>query len=273
MRKFYLQLENGVRLDLNSEDVFFSYPQGLGYESAADYTNIGGGFFLQAEAKERQSVITGDIVFASYGLYKDNAMYLDAAQIVYAPEDVEYLRDIVIQSVGKGELDATGLLICPVTILALSPWYTAQRRVLTMNPSAEIEKAKRYPYRYSYAYAYAGASGGISVSAGGQQPSPVKVTMQGRVVNPVISLYRSGVLIGKAAPSVTVPEGSTLIYDSRPKNPGIWIDGVSVIDALSLDYPNFFEIPTNAACTLRISASAFFSSLVTIDIFDFYKVV
>ena len=110
MRKFFLENEYGVRLNLNSPEVgFLTSPSGLGYSMSANYVNIGNSY-LNSYMNTNQAEIKGTLVFGGRSPYENYEKYVDfvnSAQklrIVYVPLTGEYFRDVDMVSIDKGEM-------------------------------------------------------------------------------------------------------------------------------------------------------------------------
>lgn len=128
MRKFYLENEYGVRLNLNSPDVgFLTSPSGLGYSMKANYVNIGNSY-LNSYMNTNQAEIKGTLVFGGRNPYESYEKYVDfvnSAQklrIVYVPFTGEYFRDVDMVSIDKGEM-GKGVLSCAVSFKCRSLFY------------------------------------------------------------------------------------------------------------------------------------------------------
>lgn len=109
MRRFYLQNEIGERKNLQTRgELFFSSPTGMGFANTNAYAQTGG-FFTRTSAEHVQGAIAGELVFGGYAEYRALADWIFSGyelQIVYAPANDEYIADIDIVSISKGELVA-----------------------------------------------------------------------------------------------------------------------------------------------------------------------
>lgn len=278
-RRFWLQNTAGARLSLNEVDgAFFAYPSGLGYDMGNAYANTDGGFFAQTRVRDRQSIITGDLFFPGYAEFSAAADWLasgEATQLVYAPQGTEYYRDIDITSLGKTEIEAPGWLRCSVAFTVRSPWYVPGHESIAIQPAAQdLSKAKRYAYRYAYRYTALGAAGGVTITAEGHYPAAVRVFIPGPVTNPVIELETpDGAVLGRCAPSVVVPTGGELVYDSRIGSASVRSGDTDLMPYIDISDNNFFRLPQGTPARLTISAETVITGTIEVDVFQYYRVV
>lgn len=266
MRKFYLQNSIGVRKDLQLKSFFFNSPKGLGLSNKANYEQLGDGFYANSFLEAEQINIVGEIAFleSAYDDFQDLIDWIYSGydlSFIYAPDgSTEYYCDIDIDYIEKEEIDnETGCLHCPVSFLGKTAWYKTTPTILnfTIDPDADYMKfdfitESRFPRGNSY--------NAIDVSTSGHYPAYIKLTIDGAISNPVISLVNNvtGAIIGKVdLTGTTVESGEILMYSSVPENSYIKIlsaDGAytDLVDSIDLSYDNFFGVPFNASCSLKL---------------------
>ena len=129
MRKFGLITSTGKEIDLTSDTIFFHQPDGLGYDENASYRRIGSRWIL-LDRYEEQGEISGTLIFMGrkpYNQYRNFVYntYRTGLKLTYTVDDGNtlYLRDVIISSIQKTELNLGGYLECPITFKASTPWY------------------------------------------------------------------------------------------------------------------------------------------------------
>lgn len=266
MRKFYLQNSIGVRKDLQLKSFFFHNPTGLGMSNKADYEQLGDGFYTNTFLEAEQINVVGEIAFLE-SAYADFKALIDwiysgyDLSLIYAPDgSTEYYCDVDIDYIEKEEIKPdTGTLICPVSFLGKTPWYKSAPTILNFELDPDIDYMKfdwimesRFPRGNSY--------NAIDVSAAGHYSSYIKMTITGAITNPVIKLVdkSNGAILGQLdLTGVAVETGEVLMYSSIPGNSYVKILGTDgsytdLIDSINLGYDNFFGVPRNTDCSLKL---------------------
>lgn len=266
MRKFYLQNSIGVRKDLQLKSFFFNSPKGLGLSNKANYEQLGDGFYANSFLEAEQINIVGDIAFleSEYDDFKDLIDWIYSGydlSFIYAPDgSTEYYCDIDIDYIEKEEIDnETGCLVCPVSFNGKTPWYKSSPVILNFELDPDVDYMKfdwimesRFPRGNSY--------NTIDVSAAGHYSSYIKMTITGAITDPIVKLINKATneILGQLdLTGVTVDTGEVLMYSSVPGNSYIKIlgtDGVytDLSDSINLTYDNFFGVPRNTACSLKL---------------------
>ncbi|MCQ2113350.1 MAG: hypothetical protein MJY95_08435 [Bacteroidaceae bacterium] len=193
MRKFYLYVD-GTRYSLNGENgLWFLNPSGMGASMQSTYATITDGFFSSTDMKSKQGSIAGDFAWteSGYSGYKtmvDAIFTADNLRIGYNPDGVEYFADCQINYITKGESYGAKILKAPVSFILLTPWYIEEQ--LT-------------------------GAGTVSVSAGGQIASAVKVVSTGTsLVNPYISMSANGEEFARCEISMNLSTSNSLEYSN-----------------------------------------------------------
>lgn len=130
VRQFTLINANGDVWNLMSKSSFFHAPGGLGFTKSIE-TEIAGFEFIELRDDLDQKVVSGEMVFADYSVYRDFAKFIshEPLKLGYKPYSTTwYYLDVKVSSLQKTEIDrSTGLLLCPVDFLAFTTWYTIDR--------------------------------------------------------------------------------------------------------------------------------------------------
>lgn len=276
MRKYYLENSIGERKDLQTRgELFFSAPNGMGWADSNTYASAHG-FFPRTSSEPAQPQPSGELIVGSYATYLALVNWIFSGYdltLVYQPLSIEYKIDIDIISVAKPEIKK-GVLVCPVTMAAKTPWYKPTTRELVIAPPASAVGYKRYSYAYPYQYAAASLSNSVEILAAGHMPAAIYMTIPGPLTNPCITLSLDGTEIGKMdLNGVSVASGETLIFSTRFGTIGVWKDSTDLLEYLDLNNNNFFEIPTGDTCVLTIESDSDIATTATIQLNEYYRSV
>lgn len=290
IRKLSLQNGAGQRFLLDGTDgVYASDLSGLGFSLEPDFADLGRGFFQTVSSdSEPQRPIPFTITFTknAYQMYRRLVDWLFTAgsvTLVYKPfGDAEFFRDVLVQSIQKGELNAVRWLESPCSVLCLTPWYRPTPTVMTLDGGG-TDTSKRYPYRYTEDLRYgsdstAALSGIISPS--GHIPGALEVSYSGAIVNPRICLKGniSGKTYGICSVSVSLEASDTLKFSSRYERSyvsKIAAGGAEtdLLGMLDLSAEPFFHVPVDEPCTLTIESDALITGKAEVKVFYYYRSV
>lgn len=289
IRKLYLQNSTGERFGLNGEaGVYAAEISGLGFTLAPGVADLGYGFFaVTQDENEPQQPVAWTLVFTqnpyiAYQRFIDWLFSAGAIAVVYDPAGVqEYLRDVSISSLQKGELNQVGWLEVPISVSSLSPWYRPAPARLVLDPGGE--NIKRYSYTYTEDLRYgddnlSSLSGTISVA--GHIPGAVELTYAGAMVNPRITLTGmiSGKEYGSCHVAVTLLSSDTLRFSTRYEDAfvkSVAADGTEtdLLDVLDLTLTPFFRIPTSEPCLISLSADSDLSGICQVLTYSYFRSV
>ena len=277
MRRFYLQNEIGERKNLQSRgELFFRSPTGMGFANTNAYAQTGG-FFTRTSAEQVQGAIAGELVFGGYAEYRALADWIFSGyelQIVYAPANDEYIADIDIVSISKGEL-SRGVLVCPVSISMKTPWYRANAvRIAIAPPESETGWAT-LPFALPAQLAAAGVSSAVSLSPAGHMPAAIRVEVPGELLSPCLTLQGADdAIIGKMdLQNVSIPAGGRLVFSTRHGEIGVRNGQTDLLEALDLANNNFFSVPQGKTSTLVLSASNTISAFAEVTLYEYFRTV
>ena len=119
IRKLSFQNSSGQRWGLNGDrGVYASNLSGFGVTLEPGFSDLGGGFFSRVnDTSEPQATIPFTLTFTK-------APYQTYGAFVYNPTgNAEYCRDVSINFLQKGELNAVGWLEVPCSFFCKTPWY------------------------------------------------------------------------------------------------------------------------------------------------------
>ncbi len=288
----YLALENasGQRFPLNGTDgVYCSNLSGLGFTREPGFADLGRGFFQDVGSEfEPQQPVPVTITFtrAAYQTYQRFVDWLASAgslKLVYKPfGSVEYYRDIFVESLQKGELNAVRWLECPCTFLALTPWYLPTPTSLTLE-SEGSENIKRYPYAYTEDLRYSSDSAAAlsgTIFPSGHIPAALEIAYTGSITNPTIRLTGSvsGKTYGTCSVSVALEASDTLVFCTRYEESfvrKITAGGAvtDLLDFLDLSTEPFFHIPVDEPCTLSIESDSEITGAASVRVYYYFRSV
>ncbi|MEG1559394.1 MAG: hypothetical protein RRY79_05045 [Clostridia bacterium] len=259
-RKFFLVC-GGDRINLSdTHGAFLVNPSGLGFAANLAFGNLGNGFFCTTESGPAQPGITGDLNFAnqpyvSYRAFVKAVMpYRDSLILVYKPRLEEYRIDVELEYIQKGEV-RRGMLTCPISFRAKTPWYSDKTEVFRVIQPETVNSAKINPYKYSYRYPVLQREKNV-IRAGGHIPAALEITVKGASYAPKLELKTlNGATLGKMTlGGLALAKDETLVMSSRYGGEhGVWVGGVNACSYIDLNDNNFFRLPPNQSCILDIS--------------------
>lgn len=232
-RRFWLEDQDGELVSLNGENrIWFSEPEGMGFEDDAKYAGNNGGFFLRSgSGGDRQATPGFKLVFTGPDPYRDYRFLMDWALgakellLVYMPgkQTDAFRRRVELVSVGKGELNGVGWLECPVSLAVLTPWFT------THAEEAEVTASGAEPFRAGVDRAGADrlSSGfeytsSVTLYPGGHLPAALFLTHSRgtTLAAPVITVTGAvtGREYGRCAVNWTMGSAGTFEYSAEPNN-------------------------------------------------------
>ena len=231
MRRFAL-IVDGTRYDLNRENgILLTNPTGLGTVSNDSYAGINGnGFFSRVNREVTQGQVIGDLTFfsPSYTKYKsfvDTVISGTSLQLVYDPDGTEYKADVELAYITKTEMKDRAYLTAPVAFNMKSLWYTEETR---------------------------SGYGSVSVTAGGQTETGIKVRVTSTLTNPVLTLTAGLTEIARAA--LTVTTSGIFEYSNYPDDSHIEDAGHGdLLQYVDTSYPVFGR--TRSAFTVALSGA------------------
>lgn len=266
IRNFYFENEVGQRIDCQKVDgnLFLYNVTGLGFEKETEYVQIGSTFVKNKE-NIKQNIIEGelefyDMTYDEYVTFINFVILSKSLKLIYVPktsQKKEYYRDIDIVKIDKNEEDDYNVLISPITIYCKSLWYKKNTTIHTIQPkSNEI----RWDFRWDSKFVDYDVRN-LEYINDGHVEAPVQISIDGYVVNPVVSLYIDKELYQRVCFNIEIKEDEKLLYGTKENNFYInkqKTDG-TIEDLLNLDVLNFYtdnviRIPVNKSCELTLTA-------------------
>lgn len=277
MRRFFLQNSLGDRRDLQTRGkLFFHAPTGLGFSDTNTYAPVEG-FFVCTYREPVQGSVAGELVFGSYADYKDFADWVFSGYdlaLVYAPDGIEYLCDVDIVTLSKGEL-ARGVLVCPVAMSAKTPWYKATSVNMVIAPPAAEKDWSRLPFALPARFAAGRIDSALEIAPAGHMPAAIRVEAAGPLVNPRITLRDiQGQTLGLLdLAGVDIAEGETLVFSTRFGEVGVYKGDTDLLDKIDLGNNSFFSVPQNRASTLILSSASTITTAAVVRLYEYYRTV
>lgn len=267
MRQFYLENSKGERISFMDKNHFLTSPTGLGFAVETTTIDTSKGFFSLADSKPSKGNIEGTIAFTDRAnAYRDfrnlskwmtNETLLNLVYIPYGTE--EYYADVVLIRLNKEEKQNYGWLECETIFEVLTPWYSKQ------NISFDFEdgdaNALHFPNKFPARFGLSSPPTALRLNLDCDYNAFVKVTIAGLQNNPKITLVDNDTnkLLGSVEfDNLVVPQGSKLVYDTRPNEVGVWLingdEKENVLDKVHLTSENnsFFAIPTHTDVILNL---------------------
>lgn len=265
VREFRLVNEKGQSYSLMDLEnyCFLSDPSGLGYSYVTEYQQLNYTFLTNLR-KIAQGIITGIANFKSYDSYRAMTDFIENAEtlrfaykIPYKSGTKEFFKDVQIMDFSKTQIQPNGILSETITFDCLTLWYEENTVTYTVEP---IEDEIRWDFRWDSRF-FDYSSRNLQYINNGQIEAPIRVEIDGYIVNPQIDLYVEGVLYKSVKINITINQYEKLIYDSRENNFTIAkqnTDG-TLTDLFSLDYidpenDNLIVIPKGKSCEIVLTA-------------------
>lgn len=290
IRKLSLQNAAGLRFDLNGEaGVYASNLTGLGFSLDPEFSDQSRGFFRPVNTEnEPQQPVPFTVTFTK-NPYQTFRRFVDwlasegAISLVYQPfGDVEYFRDVMVNYVQKGELNAVGWLEVPCSFICMTPWYLPLPTVLSLEGGG-TDTSKRYPYSYTadlcYGFDSTAALSGL-VAPSGHIPGALEIIYSGAIVNPRIRLTGniSGKTYGICSVAVTLEQSDTLKYSSRYERSFVSKNVAGggeedLLDVLDISLEPFFHAPVDEPCTLTIESDAPITGAARVLVYYYFRSV
>lgn len=290
IRRLALQNAAGQRYGLNGQrGIYASAAAGLGLALSPVFADLSRGFFIPvSDESEPQGTITLTITFTQnpYDTYKAFADWLAAAgtlTLVYNPTGKqEFFRDISVNFLQKGELNAVGWLEIPCSFYCNTPWYLPFPTSLELETEG-ITESKRYDYRYTEDLAYGSdSSASLSglISGAGHIPGALTLSYYGSITNPKIRLVGSvsGKTYGVCSVSAVLSSTDMLKFSTKYENSYIKRVSASgtetdLLDVLDLSTEPFFHIPVDEPCIVSMEAAEQFSGKADLLVYYYYRSV
>lgn len=279
-RKYYIQNENGERLDLNGVNgVWFFDASGLGLETDNGFADLGNGFFSMVNAAIPQQTIDGTLLFKGADrarVYQNAVQFLTSAKqliLVFAPISTEYNRRVKVRFLSKGESTRTHIETS-ISFAVLTPWYLPSPVTLHFSDPAKIDYFAWGVSAWGSAPLAPNNSGkyAAEVYANGHLPAAVRVSLDGRVIDPVITLRGAGDNVVYGRCSLYGTYNGTLVLDTRYSGSSVTVNGVDMLDSLDIDTEPFFRVPLNDSYIIEIE-SVEFTGEASAELFEYYRSV
>lgn len=290
IRKLYFQNAAGERYGLNGEKgVYASDLSGFGLTLAPTFADLSRGFFVPVSSEsEPQNTVPFSLTFTKnpYETYRALVNWLAAAggiSIVYIPTgSQEYLRDVTVNFLQKGELNPVGWLEVPCSFFCSTPWYLPYPTTLVLEKGG-TDTSKRYDYSYTDELQYGTDSSAAlsgTIAGAGHVNGSLELTYYGAITNPKIRLTGdiSGRTYGLCSVSAVLIPSDKLKFSSKYEESyvkKISADGkeTDLLADLDLSTTPFFHIPVNEPCTISVEADAAFTGRADLLVYYYYRSV
>ncbi len=288
MRRFYIENTVGIRQDLNGigSGIYFTEPQGLGYELADEFAALGQGFFKNISfSPEVQKNVAGKLVFTknAYATYKQFVDWLSSTQslrLVYQPLATEYYRNVEVTSISKTELVGNRWLSCEISFKPLTPWYLPT--ALRISMATESTTSGRFTASKFDVARFAPSRAGsmaADIDPSGHFPAAILFRYTGAAEDPAVILSgASGEVYGKCQVYETFAVNDILEICSAVDNSyvrKIHANGTmkDLINNIEKSFNPFPRVPLSEPCTLRIISDAALPGYAEAQVFYYYRTV
>lgn len=241
VREFKLINEKGQTYSLMDikNYALLTEPDGLGYSYSTSYTKVGEVFINNIKEQE-QVQITGICNFLYYENYTNLVNFIESSESLRLSykiplkdgSQIEYFKNIEIQSLGKTEKDENGILSCPISFDMTSLWY--EQKEYTYDMSAEDNEV-RWDFRWGSRFANYN-SRKLEFNNTGHTLAPIYLEINGAVTNPEIIVTDSnGTTLFNLLININIAQYEKFIYSS--------VDGDIKILKQNVDgtYENLFK--------------------------------
>lgn len=241
VREFKLINEKGQTYSLMDIENYalLTEPDGLGYSYSTSYTKVGEVFINNIKEQE-QVQITGICNFLYYENYTNLVNFIESSESLRLSykiplkdgSQIEYFKNIEIQSLGKTEKEENGILSCPISFDMTSLWY--EQKEYTYDMSAEDNEV-RWDFRWGSRFANYN-SRKLEFNNTGHTLAPIYLEIDGAVTNPEIIVTDSnGTTLFNLLINITIAQYEKFIYSS--------VDGDIKILKQNVDgtYENLFK--------------------------------
>ena len=283
VREFKLVNEKGQEYSLM--DIYnyclLTDPSGLGYSYTTEYEQLGN-IFTTNLRKLNQEQHSGTLNFLNYDNYKNFADFIETSEslkftykIPYKNGVKEYFKDVQIQNLTKTEKKTNGIISETVTFDCLSLWYEEQNIEYKIEP---MEDEIRWNFVWDGVF-NDNNSTNMEFLNTGHTEAPIKVEINGPIVNPQIDLYVDGKLFQTVEITANIQEYEKLLYDSRENSfeiTKIKADGTEEKlfkwGVINFENDNVIRLPKNKSCEIRLSSENTINNA-NLTIFPQYKIV
>lgn len=277
VRQVSLMNENGEVINCMLRSSFFNDLSGLGFDIDTKFLNYGDGFFSPMKRAYKQGSVEGQMSFLNRATaYEDYRKLMDwismsetlrrdrAIRLCYAPyNDDRYMKDVILASISKGEIDTGGYLTCSISFVGLTPWYREDTLEITSRTISGV------------------AGENVTLKIDADLGGKFELKLAGSYTDPVIELFNGiNVEIGIIdLTGLSVTTGQSIIISTLPGSIGIWKEDIygtrtNEIDSIVFHdgYEVFFDLPAREDITITIrtgSSSETFTG--TLNVYSYWR--
>lgn len=282
MRKFSIINEIGQEYSLNDLNTgLFKNINGIGFDKAYAYVR-NGNRWVRNKMEPKQVPLTGNIVTASVDPYAGEAQLISflrssaELRIKYQTTQGTWYKNVDLVSYGKSEIQRVAL-ICPVTFMPRSQWYTTASVSPAVNPEEEDEKYYNNEYAYDYSY-NENSSAELNVTNHSSLDAEWSAVIEGPVQNPTITVTNNGKVIGEVDITAVCVEGESIEYSCLDGENGMFcvlhsLDGdVNLVEDFDIEKTNWFYLKPGVN-TIVFDVGGLLQAPITVTVNESYEVV
>lgn len=264
VREFSLLNELGQEYSLMDIERYclLTEPSGLGITYKNNYQELGN-IFIQNSSQVKQSQIGGTLNFANYKNFNSFGNFIKTSKslkikykIPFDNNHIEFLKDVVLSSLSKTEVQQNGFLSESIIFDCLSSWYQNKETVYTI---AKLEQEIQWDFRWDARFAdYSERS--IVFDNDGHTEASFTLEMLGYLINPGFSITQNGEVINSLNFNMTLQQGESLLYSSRDndiyikkKNTNGTFTNLFTQNYVDINNNNVFKIPQGTS-TISLTA-------------------
>ena len=282
VREFKLVNEKGQTYSLMDikNYALLTEPDGLGYSYTTSYTKVGEVFINNLKEQE-QVQITGICNFLYYENYTNLVNFIESSESLKLSykiplidgSQIEYFKNIEIQSLGKTEKDEKGILSCPISFDMTSLWY--EQKEYTYDMSAGDDEV-RWNFKWGSRFANYN-SRKLEFNNTGHTLAPIYLEIDGVVNNPEIIVTDSnGTTLFNLLININIVQYEKFIYSSVDGDIKILkqnVDGTyeNLFKQAYIDIANnnIFKLPLGTSNIIIQADNEIVSA--TLNIYPYYK--
>ena len=218
MRQFKIKNAKGAIYNLTvKEKEFLHSVSGLGFSTSVEYKRVAN-IYKRLTDELDQGVINGTIHF--FNDKNPHQRYFDLVNFLQKkPLTLEYDVEDVNKTFYRGgtvtnlSFDENNPLSAGITFTCTTLWYERLDKIIKPSSGTGDTGGKIYNYTYNYTYSDT-ETNTVIYDILTNEASPIKLTLYGKLVNPVWRHYVNGkeVAIGKV--NYTINEGYSLVIDT-----------------------------------------------------------
>lgn len=246
MKRYFLENEKGERYELNDGiSTAFKLTSSLGFDKNFKFEQINNNF-IKNTVKINQGKLTGQLTFLMENKEIEFINYIELSKeikFVQVKNSIEFFMDVELEQfkINK-EYDFANPI--NITLACKSLWYEKKEIVYNISP---ILNEVRWNYKFNSRFkSYNNRN--ILFENNGHVVAPIKLELEGYLINPFISICSNEEEIYRINFDFTLKQNEKILYCTKDTDMYIYKqenDGTltNLFDELDLKNTNFFKLP------------------------------